>query len=70
MLYSDNFGDSDNIVHELDKVLELLTVTNTLTMDMMPEIDQFYITFQFELAKAMSHGIKTITYIRESTTLS
>jgi len=27
---------------------------NTLTMNMMPEIDRFYITFHFELAKAMS----------------
>lgn len=61
---------SDDIDHELDKVLELLTMTNVPTMDMMAKIDQFYITFQFELAKAMSHGIKASTYIRGSTYLS
>ncbi|MBA0702851.1 hypothetical protein Goari_027287, partial [Gossypium aridum] len=29
--------------------LELLTMINALTMDMMSEINRFYITFQFEL---------------------
>lgn len=38
----------------LDTELELLTIMNALTMGMMPEIDLFYITPQFELAKAMS----------------
>ena len=46
--------DSDDIDCELDTELELLNMTNALTMDMMPEIDRFYITLQFELAKAMS----------------
>lgn len=27
---------------------------SVLSMDIMPEIDQFYINFQFELARAMS----------------
>ncbi|KAL3522696.1 hypothetical protein ACH5RR_015530, partial [Cinchona calisaya] len=46
--------DSDDIDRDLDTELELLTMMNVLTMDMMPEIDQFYITLEFELAKAMS----------------
>ena len=36
--------DSNNIDHDLDMELGLLTMTNALTMDMMLEIDQFYIT--------------------------
>ena len=37
--------------------LELLTVMNALTMDMMSTIDWFYITLQFELTKTMSSYI-------------
>jgi hypothetical protein len=37
--YSGNVGDSDDIDCELDKVLELLTMVNAHTMDMMPVID-------------------------------
>ena len=33
--------DSDDIDCDLDTELELLTMTNALTMDMMPEIDRF-----------------------------
>nr|YP_010575694.1 Ycf2 protein [Xylanche himalaica]YP_010575702.1 Ycf2 protein [Xylanche himalaica]UZN42927.1 Ycf2 protein [Xylanche himalaica]UZN42935.1 Ycf2 protein [Xylanche himalaica] len=51
---SDDIDDSDNIDRDLDTELELLTMMNALTMDMMAEIDRFYITLQFELAKAMS----------------
>lgn len=36
---------------------------NRLTMDMMPETDQFYITLQCELAKAMSPSILWIPKI-------
>ena len=36
--------DSNYIDHDLDMELGLLTMTNALTMDMMLEIDQFYIT--------------------------
>ena len=36
--------DSNNIDHDLDMELGLLTMTNALTMDMMLEIDRFYIT--------------------------
>lgn len=38
---------------------------NALTMDMMPEIDRFYITLQFELAKAMSPCIIWIPNIHD-----
>ncbi|TYJ38621.1 hypothetical protein E1A91_A04G004500v1, partial [Gossypium mustelinum] len=51
---SDDIDDSGAIDRDLDTELELLTMMNALTMDMMSEIDRFYITLQFELAKAMS----------------
>ncbi|KAL3534880.1 hypothetical protein ACH5RR_003341, partial [Cinchona calisaya] len=51
---SDDIDASDDIDRGLDTELELLNMMNALTMDMMPEIDQFYITLQFELGKAMS----------------
>ena len=57
--------DSDDIDRDLDTELELLTMTNALTMDMMPEIDRFYITLQFELAKAMSPCIIWIPNIHD-----
>ncbi len=61
----DDSYDSDDIDRDLDMELELLTMMNTLTMDMMPEIDRFYITFQFELAKAMSPCIIWIPNIHD-----
>nr|QFQ49017.1 hypothetical chloroplast RF21 [Memecylon ligustrifolium]QFQ49035.1 hypothetical chloroplast RF21 [Memecylon ligustrifolium] len=57
--------DSDDIDRDLDTELELLTRMNALTMDMMPEIDRFYITLQFELAKAMSPCIIWIPNIHD-----
>ncbi|MCD9641071.1 hypothetical protein HAX54_026902 [Datura stramonium] len=48
-----------------DMELELLTRMNGLTVDMMPEIDRFYITLQFELAKAMSPCIIWIPNIHD-----
>uniref|UniRef100_UPI0030E2F553 hypothetical protein RF2 n=1 Tax=Eremogone griffithii TaxID=1701062 RepID=UPI0030E2F553 len=53
------FNASDDIDRDLDTELELLT------MDMMPEIDQFCITLQFELAKAMSPCIIWIPNIHD-----
>nr|YP_009572398.1 hypothetical chloroplast RF2 [Monococcus echinophorus]YP_009572416.1 hypothetical chloroplast RF2 [Monococcus echinophorus]QBE87362.1 hypothetical chloroplast RF2 [Monococcus echinophorus]QBE87382.1 hypothetical chloroplast RF2 [Monococcus echinophorus] len=52
---------------DLDTELELLTMMNALTMDMMPEIEKFYITLQcqFELAKAMSPCIIWIPNIHD-----
>ncbi|MFQ6629628.1 hypothetical protein Gotur_008064 [Gossypium turneri] len=38
---------------------------NVLTMDMILEIDRFYITLQFELAKVMSHCILRIPNIHD-----
>ncbi|WMV07697.1 hypothetical protein MTR67_001082, partial [Solanum verrucosum] len=62
---SDNLNASDDIDHDLDMELELLTRMNGLTMDMIPEIDRFYITLQFELAKAMSPCIIWIPNIHD-----
>nr|YP_010607370.1 hypothetical protein RF2 [Buddleja brachystachya]YP_010607389.1 hypothetical protein RF2 [Buddleja brachystachya]YP_010607457.1 hypothetical protein RF2 [Buddleja delavayi]YP_010607476.1 hypothetical protein RF2 [Buddleja delavayi]YP_010607544.1 hypothetical protein RF2 [Buddleja microstachya]YP_010607563.1 hypothetical protein RF2 [Buddleja microstachya]YP_010607718.1 hypothetical protein RF2 [Buddleja caryopteridifolia]YP_010607737.1 hypothetical protein RF2 [Buddleja caryopteridifolia] len=62
---SDGIDASDDIDRGLDTELELLTMMNALTMDMMPEIDQFYITLQFELAKAMSPCIIWIPNIHD-----
>ncbi|KAL6492563.1 Protein Ycf2 A [Orobanche gracilis] len=55
----------DDIDRDLDTELELLTMMNALTMDMMSEIDRFYITLQFELAKAMSPCIIWIPNIHD-----
>nr|UFI07857.1 putative RF21 [Arceuthobium verticilliflorum] len=55
--------DMDLVDTELD--LLMLTMMNALTMDMMPEIDRFYITLQFELAKAMSPCIIWIPNIHD-----
>ncbi|KAG8369099.1 hypothetical protein BUALT_Bualt15G0114900 [Buddleja alternifolia] len=62
---SDGIDASDDIDRGLDTELELLTMMNALTMDMMPEIDRFYITLQFELAKAMSPCIIWIPNIHD-----
>nr|YP_010175997.1 Ycf2 [Oldenlandia diffusa]YP_010176015.1 Ycf2 [Oldenlandia diffusa]QSM35091.1 Ycf2 [Oldenlandia diffusa]QSM35109.1 Ycf2 [Oldenlandia diffusa] len=62
---SDDIDASDDIDRDLDTELELLTRMNALTMDMMPEIDRFYITLQFELAKAMSPCILWIPNIHD-----
>ncbi|KAK4708687.1 hypothetical protein R3W88_029612 [Solanum pinnatisectum] len=43
-----------------------LTRMNGLAVDMMPEIDRFYITLQFELAKAMSPCIIWIPNIHDA----
>nr|QXI89105.1 hypothetical protein RF2 [Sinogentiana souliei]QXI89119.1 hypothetical protein RF2 [Sinogentiana souliei] len=51
--------DSDDIDRDLDTELELLT------MDMMLEIDRFYITLQFELAKEISPCIIWIPNIHD-----
>nr|YP_010248435.1 hypothetical chloroplast RF2 [Scutellaria rehderiana]YP_010248454.1 hypothetical chloroplast RF2 [Scutellaria rehderiana]YP_010297475.1 Ycf2 protein [Scutellaria likiangensis]YP_010297495.1 Ycf2 protein [Scutellaria likiangensis]AVA08979.1 hypothetical chloroplast RF21 [Scutellaria baicalensis]UNP49507.1 hypothetical chloroplast RF21 [Scutellaria grandiflora]AVA08998.1 hypothetical chloroplast RF21 [Scutellaria baicalensis]AVA09066.1 hypothetical chloroplast RF21 [Scutellaria baicalensis] len=62
---SDDIDASDDIDRDLDTELELLTMMNALTMDMMPKIDRFYITLQFELAKAMSPCIIWIPNIHD-----
>nr|WRW10986.1 Ycf2 protein [Aeginetia sinensis]WRW11012.1 Ycf2 protein [Aeginetia sinensis] len=58
---------SDDIDRDLDTELELLTMMNAITRDMISEIDRFYIyiTLQFELAKAMSPCIIWIPNIHD-----
>ncbi|MBA0739944.1 hypothetical protein Gogos_013169, partial [Gossypium gossypioides] len=56
---------SDDIDRDLDTELGLLTMMNALTMDMMSEIYRFYITLQFELAKAVSPCIIWIPNIHD-----
>nr|YP_010834260.1 hypothetical chloroplast RF2 [Dioscorea biformifolia]YP_010834279.1 hypothetical chloroplast RF2 [Dioscorea biformifolia]WFP44606.1 hypothetical chloroplast RF2 [Dioscorea biformifolia]WFP44625.1 hypothetical chloroplast RF2 [Dioscorea biformifolia] len=68
-----DIDESDDIDDDLDT--ELLTMANVLTMYMTPKIDQFDITLQFELAKAMSPCIIWIPnihdlYVNESNYLS
>nr|QPC56541.1 Ycf2 [Schisandra sphenanthera] len=58
-----DIDESDDLNHDLDA--ELLNMTNVLTMYMMPKIDRFAITLQFELAKAMSPCIIWIPNIHE-----
>nr|YP_010694069.1 Ycf2 [Impatiens conchibracteata]YP_010694089.1 Ycf2 [Impatiens conchibracteata]WCD66762.1 Ycf2 [Impatiens conchibracteata]WCD66782.1 Ycf2 [Impatiens conchibracteata] len=62
---SDDIDASDDIDRDLDTELELLTMMNALTMDMVSEIDRFYSTLQFELAKAMSPCIIWIPNIHD-----
>nr|YP_010249895.1 hypothetical protein RF2 [Strobilanthes biocullata]QTT78337.1 hypothetical protein RF2 [Strobilanthes biocullata] len=62
---SGDIDASDDIDLDLDTELELLTTMNALTMDMMPKIDRFYITLEFELAKAMSPCIIWIPNIHD-----
>ncbi|WMV58990.1 hypothetical protein MTR67_052375 [Solanum verrucosum] len=62
---SDNLDASDDIDCDLDMELELLTRMNGLFVDIMPEIDRFYITLQFELAKAICPCIIWIPNIHD-----
>ncbi|KAK7295980.1 hypothetical protein VNO77_51011 [Canavalia gladiata] len=62
---SDNIDDSDDIDLDPDRELEFLTSMNILPLDILPEIDRFYITLQFELAKAMSPCIIWIPNIHD-----
>nr|YP_010426286.1 hypothetical protein RF2 [Thottea sumatrana]YP_010426303.1 hypothetical protein RF2 [Thottea sumatrana]USL48281.1 hypothetical protein RF2 [Thottea sumatrana]USL48298.1 hypothetical protein RF2 [Thottea sumatrana] len=62
-----DIDDSDDIDidDDLDTELELLTMTNALTMSMTPNIDRFDITLQLELTKAMSPCIMWIPNIHD-----
>uniref|UniRef100_K4BQQ7 ATPase AAA-type core domain-containing protein n=1 Tax=Solanum lycopersicum TaxID=4081 RepID=K4BQQ7_SOLLC len=62
---SNNLDASEDINRDLDTELELLTRMHGLTVDMIPEINQFYITLKFELAKAMSPCIIWISKIHD-----
>nr|YP_010313544.1 Ycf2 protein [Primula palinuri]YP_010313566.1 Ycf2 protein [Primula palinuri]UNA62579.1 Ycf2 protein [Primula palinuri]UNA62601.1 Ycf2 protein [Primula palinuri] len=61
---NDDIDANDDIDRDLDTELERLTRMNA-AMDMMSEIDRFYITLQFELAKAMSPCIIWIPNIHD-----
>nr|YP_009019931.1 hypothetical chloroplast RF21 [Azadirachta indica]YP_009019949.1 hypothetical chloroplast RF21 [Azadirachta indica]AHJ91361.1 hypothetical chloroplast RF21 [Azadirachta indica]AHJ91380.1 hypothetical chloroplast RF21 [Azadirachta indica]UJH19875.1 Ycf2 [Azadirachta indica]UJH19903.1 Ycf2 [Azadirachta indica] len=60
---SNDIDASDDSDRDLDT--ELLTMMNALTIDMMSEIGRFYITLEFELAKAMSPCIIWIPNIHD-----
>ncbi|KAH7554429.1 hypothetical protein JRO89_XS12G0205800 [Xanthoceras sorbifolium] len=62
---SGNIDASDDIDRDLDTELELLTMMNALTIDIISKIGRFYITLQFELAKAMSPCIIWIPNIHD-----
>nr|YP_010192053.1 Ycf2 [Evolvulus alsinoides]QZN05695.1 Ycf2 [Evolvulus alsinoides] len=64
--YNIDIDDSDDIDCDLDTELELLTWMNPpMDMEMIAEIDRLSITFQFELARAMSPCIIWIPNIHD-----
>nr|YP_010964656.1 hypothetical chloroplast RF21 [Hedysarum citrinum]WNM89311.1 hypothetical chloroplast RF21 [Hedysarum citrinum] len=60
-----SYNDTDDFDRDLDKELEFLAMKGVLPRDIMPEIDRFLITLQFELAKAMSPCIIWIPNIHD-----
>nr|YP_010758640.1 Ycf2 [Caragana opulens]WEW73104.1 Ycf2 [Caragana opulens] len=63
--YSYDSDDSDDFDRDLDRELKFITMKDVLPRDMIPEIDRFFITLQFELAKAMSPCIIWIPNIHD-----
>lgn len=63
--YSYDNDDSDDFDRDLDRELKFIAMKGVLPRDMMPEIDRFFITLQFELAKAMSPCIIWIPNIHD-----
>nr|YP_010127171.1 Ycf2 [Alhagi sparsifolia]QPO07237.1 Ycf2 [Alhagi sparsifolia] len=63
--YSYDSDESENFDRDLDRELKFITMKDVLPRDMMPEIDRFFITLQFELAKAMSPCIIWIPNIHD-----
>nr|YP_009429927.1 Ycf2 [Carmichaelia australis]ASY01258.1 Ycf2 [Carmichaelia australis] len=63
--YSYDSDDSEDFDRDLDKKLKFLTMKDVLPRDLIPEIDRFFITLQFELAKAMSPCIIWIPNIHD-----
>nr|QJS52105.1 Ycf2 [Vicia bungei] len=63
---SENFerDDSDDLDRNLDSQLKFLSMEDPVSSDLM-EIDRFYLTLQFELAKAMSPCIIWIPNIHD-----
>nr|YP_009767463.1 Ycf2 [Hedysarum semenovii]QIS98081.1 Ycf2 [Hedysarum semenovii]UWV18546.1 Ycf2 [Hedysarum semenovii] len=60
-----SYNDTDDFNRDLDKELKFLAMKGVLPRDIMPEIDRFFITLQFELAKAMSPCIIWIPNIHD-----
>ena len=57
--------DSDYLDHHYDSHLEFLSMQDPIPEDVIPEIDRFFLTLQFELAKAMSPCIIWIPNIHD-----
>nr|YP_010426522.1 Ycf2 [Phyllolobium chinense]USM11214.1 Ycf2 [Phyllolobium chinense] len=62
---SDDSDDSEDFDRDLDRKLKFITIKDVLPRDLIPEIDRFLITLQFELAKAMSPCIIWIPNIHD-----
>nr|YP_010964345.1 hypothetical chloroplast RF21 [Astragalus tumbatsica]WNM88923.1 hypothetical chloroplast RF21 [Astragalus tumbatsica] len=63
--YSDDSDDSEDFDRDLDRKLKFITMEDVLPRDLIPDIDRFLITLQFELAKAMSPCIIWIPNIHD-----
>nr|UHJ17194.1 hypothetical protein RF2 [Oxytropis falcata] len=63
--YSYDSDDSEDFDRDLDRELKFITMKDVLPSDLIPEIDRFLITLQFELAKAMSPCIIWIPNIHD-----
>nr|UCS40777.1 hypothetical protein RF2 [Astragalus nuttallianus var. imperfectus] len=63
--YSYDSDDSEDFDRDLDRKLKFLTMKDVLPRDLIPDIDRFLITLQFELAKAMSPCIVWIPNIHD-----
>nr|YP_009770550.1 Ycf2 [Astragalus bhotanensis]QIT01252.1 Ycf2 [Astragalus bhotanensis]UWV18787.1 Ycf2 [Astragalus bhotanensis] len=63
--YSYDSDDSEDFDRDLDRKLKFITMKDVLPRDLIPEIDRFLITLQFELAKAMSPCIIWIPNIHD-----
>ena len=57
--------DSDYIDRNFDRQLEFLSMNEPVSREIVPEIDRFFLTLQFELAKAMSPCIIWIPNIHD-----
>nr|YP_009996492.1 hypothetical chloroplast RF21 [Astragalus laxmannii]QNQ65881.1 hypothetical chloroplast RF21 [Astragalus laxmannii]WDD39443.1 hypothetical chloroplast RF21 [Astragalus mongholicus var. dahuricus]WFG52249.1 hypothetical chloroplast RF21 [Astragalus laxmannii]WFG52325.1 hypothetical chloroplast RF21 [Astragalus laxmannii] len=63
--YSYDSDDSEDFDRDLDRKLKFITMKDVLPRDLIPDIDRFLITLQFELAKAMSPCIIWIPNIHD-----
>nr|YP_010832887.1 Ycf2 [Astragalus cognatus]WFG52857.1 Ycf2 [Astragalus cognatus] len=63
--YTYDSDDSEDFDRDLDRKLKFITMKDVLPRDLIPEIDRFLITLQFELAKAMSPCIIWIPNIHD-----